>query len=194
MPLTALGALHPPIATTGTARPPAGLGHAPDTAGTFRSSVKEPRAPRLSRSTDCHLELSRRRFIRFSLRDVVDELSWFHAEPRGNVQECQHAGAALTVLDVDEAAEAQAAAFREFFQAVAPLLSESTDLHTKGQESRVGRRFTCGHIATRPARLHACHEQLCIIAPHMGNLNLSTPRAARRARREIHPPPSPASR
>lgn len=78
------------------------------------------------------LKLLRRRFIGFFSRDVVDELPWFHAEPPRNFQERQHTGTALPVLNVDKSSKAQPAALRELFQAVAPSLPESTDLHTKG--------------------------------------------------------------
>ncbi|GAB2755326.1 hypothetical protein GCM10027072_61610 [Streptomyces bullii] len=68
---------------------------------------------------------------------MIDEFPRFHIESCSDVQERKNAGAALSVLDIDEATEAQPAAFCEFFQAVSPLLSEATDLHTQGQESRV---------------------------------------------------------
>ncbi len=68
---------------------------------------------------------------------MVDELARFHTESCCDIQKRQHAGAALPVLDIDEAAKAQPAELCEFFQAVSPFLSETTDLHTQGQESRV---------------------------------------------------------
>jgi hypothetical protein len=79
----------------------------------------------------------RGRFTGFFLGDVIDEFPRFHIEPCSDVQERKNAGAALSVLDIDETPEAQSAAFCEFFQAVSPPLSEATDLHTQGQESRV---------------------------------------------------------
>lgn len=79
----------------------------------------------------------RGRFTGFFLGDVIDELPRFHIESCSDVQQRKNAGAALPVLDIDEAAETEIAAFCEFFQAVSPLLSEATDLHTQGQESRV---------------------------------------------------------
>lgn len=77
------------------------------------------------------------RFTGFFLGDVIDELPRFYIEPCSDVQERQNAGTTLSVLDIDEAAEAQPAAFCEIFQAVFPLLSEATDLHTQRQESWV---------------------------------------------------------
>src|SRR5690348_6188454 len=69
--------------------------------------------------------------------DVVNEFPWLHVESSCNVQEREHTGAALPVLNVDEAAKAHSTALCEFFQAVAPLFPEPPDLHTEGQESGV---------------------------------------------------------
>lgn len=75
--------------------------------------------------------------VRFLARDVVDEVTWLHAKRRRDIQERQHAGIALPVLNVDEASKAQSTTLREFFQAEATPFPEPTDLHTEGQESRV---------------------------------------------------------
>lgn len=77
-------------------------------------------------------------FGRATVRQVIDELTGCDTERRSNVDESQSAGIALPVLNVDEAAKAQPAAFCELLQAVVAFLSEAADLHAEGQESRVG--------------------------------------------------------
>lgn len=120
-------------------------------------------------------------------RKVVNELTRCDAERRSDVHESQGAGIALPVLDVDEPAKAQPAAFCELFQAVVTLLSQATNLHTEGLESRIRRRFTSWHTARPSASPIEHHEQLCIIAGCVGNPAVSAPRAAQWAFRETRP-------